>query len=289
MVLSDRRMREVFESGELPVLVYANRQNAQDGKRDRPLHRHNNLCELLICYHGSGIYTVDHTSYEIQVGDIIYYNAGSRHEVRSLEDTEIGTYCLGFKDVHLTGLPENHLVRSGESFVRPAGQKEAVLLGLADEIVGCPDKEPADLLRIQLLGAAFLMTAFSIPSTLNRTLPVRSSEIAAAAKAYIDQHFTDPLTTEEIAKEASCSVSYLAHSFKQYTGYAPLQYIQRCRVGQAQTLLISSDYSVSHIASVTGFESASYFNRVFRKIVGTTPLQYRDKYLTELRGSRIQL
>lgn len=289
MALSDRRMRDVFESGEFPVLVYANRQNAQDGKRDRPLHRHDKLCELLICYHGSGIYNVDHSSYEIQVGDIIYYNAGSRHEVRSLEDTEIGTYCLGFKDVHLAGLPENHLVRRGESFVRPAGQKEAVLLGLADEIVSCPDRKAADLLRIQLLGAAFLLTACSIPSAHTRSLPVRSSEIAAAAKAYIDQHFTEPLPAEKIAEETSCSVSYLAHSFKEYTGYAPLQYIQRCRVGQAQTLLISSDYSVAHIASVTGFESASYFNRVFRKIVGATPLQYRDKYLTELRGSRMQL
>lgn len=289
MMLSDRRMREVFDSGQLPVLVYANRQNAQEGKRDRPLHRHEKLCELLICYHGSGIYTVDHRSYEVHAGDIIYYNAGSRHEVRSLEDTEIGTYCLGFTNVYLKGLPENHLVGKNDSFVRPAGRKEAVLLGIADEIVGCPDKEPADLLRMQLLGVTFLLTAFSIPSSRIRSLPVRSSEIAAAAKAFIDQHFTDPLSIEEIAEVSGCSVSSLAHSFKEYTGFAPLQYIQRCRIGQAQTLLISSDYSVSHIASITGFGSASYFNRVFRHIVGAAPLQYREKYLKELRGSRKQL
>ncbi|MDO5134101.1 MAG: AraC family transcriptional regulator [Eubacteriales bacterium] len=289
MLLSQRRTRDVFTSGNLPVLLYANRQNAQDDKRDRPLHCHENLCELLICYHGSGVYVVDHASYEIQVGDIIYYNAGGRHEVRSSGETEIGTYCLGFTDVHLAGLPENHLVHPGDSFVRPAGQKEALLLGLADEIVNCPEKEPADLLRMQIMGAAFLMTACSIPSAHTRSLPTRSSEIAAAAKSFIDQHFTEPLQIADIAGAVNCSTSFLSHVFKEYTGYAPLQYIHRCRIGQAQTLLISSDYSVAYIASATGFESASYFNRVFRKIVGATPVAYREKYLAELRGSRKQL
>ncbi|MBQ9061288.1 MAG: hypothetical protein IJ121_00465 [Eubacterium sp.] len=62
MKLTPQLLSKVFSNGSLPSLVYANRQNVSDGKRVRPMHSHQNLCELLICYHGSGIYNINQFS-----------------------------------------------------------------------------------------------------------------------------------------------------------------------------------------------------------------------------------
>ena len=289
MKLTPQLLNQVFSNGSLPSLVYANRQSVSEGKRVRPMHSHQNLCELLICYHGTGRYNIDSESYPVAVGDLIYYNAGSYHEVLSTGDTEIGTYCFGFTDVRMSGLPGNHLLPEDSAFVRPAGSQEIFLLQLADQIVSTETASSAEDVRVQLMAAVFLITACQIPAEKSRRLSRQSSETALAAKEYIDLHFTEPLRIEEIADVVSCSPSYLAHSFKDLTGYAPLQYMLRCRIGQAETLLISSDYTAAHIGSIVGFDSPAYFHRVFRSIAGVTPLQYRKRYLAELKGSRTQL
>ena len=67
------------------------------------------------------------------------------------------------------------------------------------------------------------------------------------------------------------SPSYLSHLFKQETGFAPIQYIMRRRIGKAQSLLISTDYSVTKIASMIGCDSSNYFNYIFKKTVGMPP------------------
>ena len=79
MKLTPQLLNQVFSNGSLPSLVYANRQSVSEGKRVRPMHSHQNLCELLICYHGTGRYNIDNESYPVAVGDLIYSNAGSYH------------------------------------------------------------------------------------------------------------------------------------------------------------------------------------------------------------------
>ena len=62
----------------------------------------------------------------------------------------------------------------------------------------------------------------------------------------------------------------------------------RRRIGLAQTLLISSDYSATRIATMVGYDNTNYFNSLFTRIVGTTPIRYRKKYLESLHGERDQ-
>ena len=57
----------------------------------------------------------------------------------------------------------------------------------------------------------------------------------------------------------------------------------------AQTLLISTDHSATRIATMVGYDNSNYFNSLFTRIVGTTPIQYRKKYLEALRGERNQM
>lgn len=280
----------IFENNQLPTLVYANRQDYGHTRINRPLHGHDSLCELLLCYQGFGTYHVNDASYPIQEGDLIYYNSGELHEVISDSETEIGTYSFGFTDVHFHGLPLNHFIPSDSPHVRPSQGMFPFLRELCEQILDRYDVNPFDKLAVQLLGASLLMMAASLQTVPQEAkVSDAASYLTARIKAYIDAHYTEPLKLEDIAASLSCSVPYLSHTFKATTGYSPIQYAIRRRIGLAQTLLISSDYSATHIATLVGYDNTNYFNALFTKIVGTSPIRYRKKYLEALRGERGQL
>jgi AraC-like DNA-binding protein len=71
----------------------------------------------------------------------------------------------------------------------------------------------------------------------------------------------------------------LSHVFKDTFEYSPGNYLVRRRIGEAQTLLLTTNYSVIEIASSVGYNNVSHFNTIFKKLIGTTPKQYRKKYL----------
>lgn len=290
MNLSTELLTQVFENGQLPHLVYANCQNYGQQKHDRPMHSHDHFCELLLCYRGFGTYNIGRHSYPIQEGDLIYYNAGELHEVVSTSDVEIGTYCFGFANVHFHGMPHGQFIPPDSPHVRPSESAFPFLCSLANQILELYTGDARDQLTVQLLAASLLlMAAQTSTSPQEDRITDAASQLTARIKEYIDTHYTEPLSLEDIAQALSCSVPHVAHTFKKTTGYSPIQYAIRRRIGMAQTLLISSDYSATHIATLVGYDNTNYFNSLFTKIVGTTPIRYRKQYLESLRGDRDQL
>jgi AraC family transcriptional activator of pobA len=93
-----------------------------------------------------------------------------------------------------------------------------------------------------------------------------------------DLHFKEGLpTVNDLAGKFAVSTRYLSDVLKQETGKTALEHIHIYLIKEAKNLLLSSENNVSAIAYDLGFESPSYFTRLFKKIVGVTPVQYRDK------------
>jgi len=80
----------------------------------------------------------------------------------------------------------------------------------------------------------------------------------------------------ELAQLAGMSPHYFCELFKKSTGLSPHQYSLRCRIGRAKILLQSIQYTVSRVAREVGFADQSHFTKVFRRIVGVTPTQFRQ-------------
>lgn len=97
----------------------------------------------------------------------------------------------------------------------------------------------------------------------------------AAVKRYIDQHFKESLTLEQLAEEAHMNKYYLAHVFKRENGVSPINYMISRRIEESRYLLAETDLSLSQIARILGFSSLSYFSQVFRKTQGVSPAEFR--------------
>ncbi len=90
---------------------------------------------------------------------------------------------------------------------------------------------------------------------------------------------SDPLcelTVEEIAQACNVSTCYFRRLFKEYAGKSPLEYRMELRLNMAKSMLESGESTLEYISEALGFESTSYFCRIFKRKFGITPGQYRN-------------
>jgi AraC-like DNA-binding protein len=95
------------------------------------------------------------------------------------------------------------------------------------------------------------------------------------ARKFIHEHSDEELSLTKVAKFSNISGNHLSEKFKAVTGINFVDYVARIRVGKARDLLGNSNLRISEIAFAVGFQSLSQFNRVFKKISGKSPTEYR--------------
>ena len=112
---------------------------------------------------------------------------------------------------------------------------------------------------------------FENASSRNRAEPV---EIWKTRK-FIEEHSGEELSLRRVAKAVHIHPNYLSERFKQVTGMNFVEYVARTRFEKACKLLHDGGLRISDIAFAAGFQSLSQFNRVFKKLYGKSPTQFR--------------
>lgn len=100
------------------------------------------------------------------------------------------------------------------------------------------------------------------------------------AKDYVSKHYNEKITLTEVSETLYLHPAYFSAIFKEETGQNFIDYINEVRVQKAAELLRRDEYRIKEISYIVGFQSESYFNRVFKKIKQTSPLQYKKKFVT---------
>ncbi len=95
---------------------------------------------------------------------------------------------------------------------------------------------------------------------------------------YIDEHYSEDLTLETLARQFSLEKSYLPKKFKSQFGITPTAYLAAVRIRKAKELLHATDYPVCKIAELVGMANTSYFIRLFKAQEALTPHEYRQKW-----------
>ena len=100
------------------------------------------------------------------------------------------------------------------------------------------------------------------------------------ARRYFNEHYNESINIEEFAASRGMSVSWFLRNFKQVSGMSPMHYILVNRLNNAVSLLETTDYNVTEISTIVGYENPLYFSRLFKKEKGVSPSEYR-KLLTD--------
>ena len=277
-----RDIQSSFAEGTAPRLLSASNIHVDYAHHTRILHNHSDRCELLFVRNGASKYVIDHQVFPIKKGDMVITNCGTLHDEMLEEQDNVAYYSLAIDNLQIPGLPENHLIDSNTSPVIATGEHYGTFNGLFRSIYELlVSNEPGIEETCQYMMLSVLALLLKIANTTPEA-PVISSQSAMIMdiRQYLDENYMNDLSLQSISDTFHISTYYLAHIFKEETGYSPMNYIIRRRIGEAQSLLITTRRSITDIAGQVGFSNPNNFNIQFQKQVGLSPRAYRKTYTT---------
>lgn len=105
-----------------------------------------------------------------------------------------------------------------------------------------------------------------------------SAALAGRAKRYVATHFHEPIGTAQIAEALDCHPDYLGRVYRRVYGHTLTEALHRQRVSEARTLLREEGRPIDDVAGECGFDDPGYFRRVFKRLAGMTPRDFRRLY-----------
>jgi AraC-like DNA-binding protein len=263
------------------------------GQAEAP-HQHP-WVELVHVQAGRGLLTVGARTHRVAAQTVSVVPPGETHSLAADGQWTCTAQLLHFDPAALTPSAREALEailraaaqgRSAASLRRP-GQSLALLLIHAARAAQAADggaaaRETLTALCLQLqshLGTA--LPAAGPPRRGPRpevpAVPARP-EVERALQ-YIEENLTRSISRQELAREVSFAPSYFSAIFRQATGSSIPEYINARRVRRAQELLRDPRARVSAVCYAVGFRDLTNFNRVFKRVVGATPREYRKRVL----------
>ncbi|MGM0216648.1 AraC family transcriptional regulator [Enterococcus sp. AZ109] len=268
----------------IPQLYYASVVEDEDSIHPRFLHSHDDLVEIIFIVNGQVKYLIEDTEYDIKKGDLIVINSNVLHDETIVRDSGFKSYCLALKGVNLSSNQPNTLLPKGASPVISTHESFFEIKELFEMLMShVQEATPSSNLIAKGICHTIVTLIFYglIENEQQQQCEQRDKkkeDIVTKVKQFIDTNFTEDLTLAEIAESVHSSQYYIAHLFKDELGISPGQYIIRRRIGEAQTLLLTTDKNISYIASSVGYDSIHQFNTLFKRKVGLSPSAYRKEY-----------
>ena len=238
-------------------------------------HTHNHL-ELFYILGGKGQFLIQDQLYPVNANNLVIINPNVTHTEVSLNAQPLEYIVLGIGGVELaTNNNSNGQFNILDHFesVEISGCLRNILREMEQKNPGYEDVCQAymEILIIRLMRS----TSLAAPSEFQA---VSTNRQCAAVRRYIDLHFKEPLTLEQLAEEGHMNKFYLSHAFKKEYGLSPINYMITRRIDESKYLLAETDLSMSQIAQLLGFSSLSYFSQVFHRTQSISPKEYRQSH-----------
>ena len=249
-------------------------------------HEHSAV-EICLTLEGVVRYTVQETVYYVRKGEVLIIPPDLPHSLSMEENSSRYLYLFepdtvfGMRDIKTVIQQFNqpfYLHDGSDAHVRI---RETLLKTQAVYERGEPMWNTACygyILRMYaVLGQHYLLNPKTRPREMAHSV---DPEVITAAMEYINTHYREELSLDDVAEFAGFSRYYFSRSFRKQTGYTFKDYLCQKRVQVAMDLLIRSNSPMKDVAAESGFGSVATFNRVFREKKGCTPTQYRAIYGT---------
>ena len=243
-------------------------------------HGHDDL-EIGLILEGSLTLFIDQERHDLRTGDLYVIN---RNQVHSFLNTRGRNRILAFQihpdlyrriDPRLAFLYlENNIIRSG-----------ALYQHLRETLLACAKVyfSPSDFRELKCFSLLF-DALYQILTTAHCSFA--SGKASAAARNnthrlnritdYVAEHFSDPLSLQDIAAQEHVTPCHLSHFMKNMIGISLQEYLNQIRFEHALRLMDTTDLTLLDICLETGFSSTRYLNRVFQKNLGCSAKEYRQ-------------
>ena len=259
----------------------------RDPQEEYQLHEHD-FSELVIVFRGHGEHVIYGEHRTIEAGDVFLIHNRTVHGYANLHD--LALYNLMFDPRELANplqafcrypaigslLRLEPEVRSG-NILRLEKDELAEAMKILRSIE-TEQERGTEYFPLAMAAHFMLLTVFLGRCIAARSLPPRQNSSAALSELInrLTEHSDKRWTRVEMARSLMVSESTLTRMFKQYTGYAPNEYLITLRLKKGAMLLLNSDLTIGEIADRSGFSDSNYFCRQFKKHFRMPPQKYRS-------------
>ena len=265
----DARLPGQADDSCRPRLLYVTYAHYSEEWRSQ-LHSHT-CSEMFFIIGGNGAFQIQEDVFPVAINDLVVVEPGVRHTETSQN-----------------GSPMEYVVLGLEGLETVTGGSGCALLHLfaEDAVSGClrtliqESREPqpgCDEICQRLLEVILLRLRRRDDFALSGAAPALpgTSRECNLVRQYIDNHFKENLTLDQLAGLAHINKYYLSHAFRKEFGTSPISYLISRRIRESRFLLAETDHTLSQIAQVLGCSSLSYFSQSFRRLEGMSPMEYR--------------
>ena len=236
-------------------------------------HTHGHM-ELFFIVGGKGQFLIEDRLHPVNVNNLVIINPNVTHTEVSLNAQPLEYIVLGVDGIELAA-GENSDGRYSILDQFESADISSCLRNILREM------EQKNTGYEDVCQAYMEILIIRLMRNIDQAVPTASRQgtgnrQCAAVKRYIDLHFKEPLSLEQLAEEAHMNKFYLSHTFKKEYGISPINYMISKRIEESKYLLAETDLSLSQISQLLGFSSLSYFSQVFRKTQSVPPMEYRQ-------------
>ncbi len=232
---------------------------------------------LIYCTEGRGWVETDSTRMKVSKDQYFFIPAKMPHSYGADNDDPWTIYWIHFKgslsgifikdEITLTSIGElNNFFRNDRRIRLFDELYQNLLMGYSQE-----NLEYSSICLWYLLGAFTYLPQFE------RIRSVQQHDIIEKSILYMHDHIEETINLGEIADYCGYSVSHFSMIFKKKTSRSPIEYFSNLKIQRASQMLDFTDMPVNEIADKLKFEDPFYFSRVFKKLMGLSPTEYRRK------------
>ena len=248
----------------------------------RALHPHTSkrsdlvsfLCFVVLS--GEGELSYEGQTYQLHSGDCVFIDCRKAYSHSTSDDLWALQWCH-FYAPSLPAVYEKYKERGGCPAFHPADIKPFTMLMTDIYDLALSSDYIRDMRINEKLGS--LLTLLMEQSWHPESVTVSRKRMElATVKAYLDEHYIEKLTLEELAEKFFINKFYLSKIFKETYGTTVNNYLISQRITRAKQLLRFTDMTVDEVGAAVGMGDANYFSRMFRKVEGISPREYRKQW-----------
>ncbi|MBC7928099.1 MAG: helix-turn-helix transcriptional regulator [Bryobacteraceae bacterium] len=256
--------------------------------------RRHDYFEVLYMESGSVVYRVPDRDVQVNQGDLFVIGSHIYHGIREYITPTVRAVVLYFHPSLILG--ENTTIEGAEylvpfeiqgaGFPHGISASTGIPVQVLDLIRRIHQETASSTPRAQLAMKTYLKMILVLlmnyyASNVTTTGAVgrknRNLERLQPLFDYVDHHYVENISVEQAAGLLRMSKSHFMRFFRAVTGQAFVSHLNRFRIGRAQHLMATTDFTIAAITQEVGFCDQSYFGVVFRRFVGMTPREYRDR------------
>lgn len=267
---------------DIGIMLFKTTASSLHGLEDVQQSHRDSWHLLTLQLKGTTTMEVDFQKIVIKPSSVFYMHPNQVHRVISFKEAVFYSLIIDHKSLK----PEYLKLLEDLTPVQPLKLNKETFTILSDIAAVCIklyERKDAKLYASLLKDSCHTYIAAILSQYLAQANPTdapsRFDIIAKSFKSALEEHFTNIKSPKEYAQKLNISAPYLNECVRHTTGRSVSYQIQQRIILEAERLLYHSNKSVKEIAYALGYDDHSYFTRLFTKVTGMTPLEFRSKNL----------